>query len=479
MKNTPIKNALEGYINSGFISFDVPGHKKSKVNKEMIDFFGEKIIQLDANSMKCLDNLQNPLGVIRESQDLMAKAYGADKAYFLVNGTTSGIQIMIFASLKQGEKILVPRNAHKSVINALILSGVIPVYIDLEYDEKFDLFTGICFEKIEGKFKNDNEIKAILLINPSYYGICCNLKEVIDIARKYNKIVLVDEAHGAHFKFNNKLPKSAVELGADLTAVSLHKTGGSLTQSSVLLYNKGKVSERKIEETINIFTTTSASYLLMSSLEIARNYLEKYGKEKLDEILSYSIYFREKIKNYYDILDGNITEKNTVSDFDRTKLIINVSRYNITGFELYDILRDEYRIQAELADFHNILCILSIGDNKRNVEKLAEALIEISKRLELQEKKIIRRDFTEIPKLVIPPRAAYYSRKKFVALKDSIGKISGEMITVYPPGIPIISYGEEINRNVVEHLEELKKNNCIIDGIADKNIKKIKIIEEA
>ena len=478
MGNIPIKKALLSYMNADFVSFDVPGHKKSGNNKELIEFFGEKIIKMDANSMKCLDNLQNPQGVIKEAQGLMADAYGADRAFFLVNGTTSGIQIMIFAALKHGEKILLPRNAHKSVINSLILSGVIPEYLELEYDKKFDLFTGVHIDKIEEKFKNDDKIKAILLINPSYYGICCDLEEIIKLAKKYNKIVLVDEAHGAHFKFNKKLPKSAIELGADMVATSLHKTGGSLTQSSVLLLNKGKIDEAKVEETLNIFTTTSASYLLLSSLDIAREYLVTKGSERLDEVIEYASYFKEKMSGYYDILDVSVLDNETVKDFDLTKLVVNVSKYNITGFQLYDILRDEYRIQVELADFHNILCILSIGDSKENVDRLISALIEISAKLELQEKKAVHKDFFEIPEQVIDPRTAYFSKKISVNLRDSIGKISGEMITVYPPGIPIISYGERIEAEIIDYLEELRDNNCVIDGIADKNIEKIKIIEE-
>lgn len=478
MENIPIKKALLDYMNADFVSFDVPGHKKNGINKEMTEFFGEKVLKMDANSMKCLDNLQNPLGVIREAQNLMAKAYDADRAFFLVNGTTSGIQIMIFSALKHGEKILLPRNAHKSVINSLILSGVTPEYIDLEYDNNFDLFTGVHIEKIEEKFKNDSEIKAILLINPSYYGVCCDLEEIIKTAKKYNKIVLVDEAHGAHFKFNKKLPKSAIELGADMVATSLHKTGGSLTQSSVLLLNKGNIDEAKVEETLNIFTTTSASYLLLSSLDIAREYLVTKGSERLDEVIEYASYFKEKMSGYYDILDVSVLDNETVKDFDLTKLVVNVSKYNITGFQLYDILRDEYRIQVELADFHNILCILSIGDSKENVDRLISALIEISAKLELQEKKAVHKDFFEIPEQVIDPRTAYFSKKISVNLRDSIGKISGEMITVYPPGIPIISYGERIEAEIIDYLEELRDNNCVIDGIADKNIEKIKIIEE-
>ena len=478
MEKMPIKKALEDYVNKGFVSFDVPGHKKNNINTEMTEFFGENILKLDANSMKCLDNLQNPMGVIKESQQLMAEIYGADSAFYLVNGTTSGIQTMIFSALKHGEKILLPRNAHKSVINSLILAGVIPEYLELEYNRDFDLFTGICVKKIEEKFQNDEDIKAILIINPSYYGICCNMEEIIKTAKKYNKIVLVDEAHGAHFRFNSRLPKSAIELGADMAATSLHKTGGSLTQSSVLLLNKGKIREEKVEETINIFTTTSASYLLMSSLEIAGNYLKNNGKKRLDTIVDFAGYFKEKIKGYYDVLDINILNDSTVSDFDITKLVINTSKYNITGFQLYDILRDEYCIQVELADFHNILCILSIGDTKENIDKLLNALIEISKTLPKRGEKSEHKDFVSIPKQIIAPRNAYYKKKVSVELRKSIGKLSGEMITVYPPGIPIISYGELIEEEIVECLERLRDNNCVVDGISDKEIKNIKIIEE-
>ena len=244
---TPLFDALKNYHTTGVVSFDVPGHKK-RFQNEFSEYIGQRIIELDTNSMKELDILNNPTGVIREAHQLMADAYCADEAFFLVNGTTSGIQTMVMSACNPGDKIILPRNVHKSAINALILSGATPVYIDPEIDETLGISLGVDIEKIKEAVIKNGDIKAILIINPTYYGAVSDLEGIIKYCHKKEIIVLVDEAHGAHFPFHDKFPKNAMFLGADMSAVSIHKTGGSLTQSSVLLLNYGFIDHQKSTE---------------------------------------------------------------------------------------------------------------------------------------------------------------------------------------------------------------------------------------
>jgi arginine decarboxylase len=228
--------------------------------------------------MKELDILNNPTGVIREAHQLIADAYFADEAFFLVNGTTSGIQTMVMSSCNPGDKIILPRNVHKSVINALILSGATPVYIDPEVDETLGISLGISLEKIKEAVTKDSDIKVVFIINPTYYGAVSDLKEIIKFCHKKNIVVLVDEARGVHFPFHKTFPKNAMTLGADMSAVSIHKTGGSLTQSSVLFLNHGRIKQERVKNMLNLTQTTSASYLLMTSLDVARKTLVTQGQ---------------------------------------------------------------------------------------------------------------------------------------------------------------------------------------------------------
>lgn len=267
---TPLLDAIKEYHREGVIPFDVPGHKHGKGVPELRAFLGETVMQVDVNSMKCLDNLSNPTGIIAEAESLLADAYNADEAFFLVNGTSAGVQAMIMSVCRPGEKLILPRNAHKSATNGLIMSGANPIYIHPEFHEKYGIALGVEVDDIRRTILNNKDAKAIFLINPTYYGSTSDLRSIVTLAHEHDMAVLVDEAHGAHLHFHNELPMSAMEAGADMAAVSLHKTGGSLTQSSALLMKGNRTNGKYIRKIINLNQTTSASYLLMTSLDVAR-----------------------------------------------------------------------------------------------------------------------------------------------------------------------------------------------------------------
>ncbi|MDN5304584.1 MAG: arginine decarboxylase [Fusobacteriaceae bacterium] len=475
---TPLFDALKQFKKDNVIPFDVPGHKAGKGLPEFTDYFGKRIMEVDVNSMKQLDNLANPTSVIKEAEELMADAYNADHAFFLINGTTSGVQAMIMSSCNPGDKIILPRNAHKSAVNALILCSAVPIYVQADIRNDLGIVMGVSHKEVEKAIKENPDAKAVFLLNPNYYGAVSELKEIIKIAHEHNMAVLVDEAHGAHLNFHPDFPANATTLGADMAATSLHKTGGSLTQSSVLLLNEGRISKNKVKKILNLTQSTSASYLLMSSLDVARKNLVLNGKERFDKILKHVRYIRNELNKIDGIyaFGKEIIDSNGIADFDESKLGINVAKLGLSGFEVYDILRDDYSIQMELADAYNVLAIISIGDTEENLNKLLEAFKDISKRFK-GTKHIIEHPVLENPEVVLSPREAFYADKENIELDNCVNRISGESIMVYPPGIPIITPGERITQNMINYIKFLKTQDTVFNGAEDPDINYIKVVK--
>ncbi len=476
---TPLFTALKQHHQSKIIPFDVPGHKQGRGLTELSDYVGNTILELDVNSMKSLDNLSNPIGVIKEAEALMADAYIADNAFFLINGTTSGVQAMIMSACGHGDKIILPRNAHKSAINGVIMSGAIPIYLKPEIDWGLGISNGISLTSIQETVKEHSDAKALFLVNPTYYGTTSNLEQIVEYAHQRGLAVLLDEAHGAHFRFHSDLPVSGMEAGVDLAAVSLHKTGGSLTQSSILLLKEGRIDSGTVKSILNMTQSTSASYLLMSSLDLARKNLVLNGLEIFTDLLSIVREARGEINQVEGLyaFGPELIDGKGIYNFDETKLGVNVAGLGLTGFQVYDLLRDEYQIQVELADIYNILAIVSVGDTANNIKKLVAALRDIKNNYGQKEEIRYNNIILESPELLLSPREAFYCKKKIIDLKDATGKISGESIMVYPPGIPIITPGERISLEIINYIELLKEEEGILTGTVDPYVNQIKILE--
>lgn len=474
---TPLFDAIKQYNKRQVIPFDVPGHKHGKGIPELVEFVGSKVLEIDVNSMKELDNLNSPSGVIKEAEALMADAYCSDHAFFLVNGTSSGIQAMIMSACNPGEKIIMPRSAHKSAINGLIISGAVPIYIQPETSERLGIAVGVSVESIQLAIAKNPDAKAVFLINPTYYGTTSNLKEIISIAHMHGMAVLVDEAHGAHLAFHEELPPEAMCLGADMAAVSLHKTGGSLTQSSALLLNNGLVQRSHVKTVLNLTQTTSASYLLMGSLDIARRMLATRGKEIFDNILNIARIARKEINNIEGLyaFGKELIGEPGIYNFDETKLGINVADLGITGFRAYDILRDEYNIQVELGDVFNILAIISVGDDMGSIQALMSALKDMSKRYRGGGMQFDKINLTN-PELIVSPRNAFFASKKLVRLEEAEGEISGESIMVYPPGIPIITPGERVSKEIINYIRYINNQHSMLTDTEDSSVQYIKVL---
>lgn len=474
----PIYEALEKFRKQRVVPFDVPGHKRGRGNPELVELLGEKCVGIDVNSMKPLDNLCHPVSVIREAEELTAQAFGADYAFLMVGGTTSSVQSMILSVCKYGDKIILPRNVHRSALNALVLCGAIPVYVDMKVNERIGIALGMEASGLEKAIVENPDAVAVLVNNPTYYGICSDLKRVVEIAHKSNMKVLVDEAHGTHLSFGENMPISGMAAGADMAAISMHKSGGSLTQSSVLLASKA-MDKEYIRQIINLSQTTSGSYLLLSSLDISRRNLALRGKEKFEKVKEMAEYARNEINaigGYYaygkELINGS-----SVYDFDITKLAVYTQGIGLTGIEVYDLLRDEYDIQIEFGDVGNILAYISIGDRIQDIERLVGALADIKRLYSRDGSDLISGEYIQ-PEVVISPQKAFYSKRTMLALKDCAGKVCGEFVMCYPPGIPIVGPGERITKEIIEHIIFCKDKGCSMQGTQDPDVNYLNVIEE-
>ncbi len=474
----PIYEALLKYKSMRVVPFDVPGHKQGRGNPELTEFLGEKCLSVDVNSMKPLDNLVHPVSVIKEAEELAADAFGAHHAFFMVNGTTSAVQAMIMSVCKRGEKIIMPRNVHRSAINALIISGAIPVYVNPGVEKNLGIPLGMSIAEVKRAIEENPDAKAILVNNPTYYGICSDLRTITELAHSHNMYVLVDEAHGTHFYFGEDMPLNAMAAGADMSAVSMHKTGGSLTQSSFLLIGR-RLSKGHVRQIINLTQTTSGSYLLLSSLDISRRNLALDGKRIFQKVVSLANYARDEINEIggYYAFSTELINGDSVYAFDRTKLSIYTREIGLAGIEVYDILRDDYEIQIEFGDIGNILAIISVGDRALALERLVSSLSEI-KRLYMRDKAGMFDHEYINPEVVIAPQQAFYSNQRSLAIKDSAGYTSGEFVMAYPPGIPILAPGERITTEIIDYIAYAKEKGCFLTGTEDMGIENIRVVEE-
>ena len=472
----PIYEALQTFREMRVVPFDVPGHKHGRGNPELAAFLGEQCVSIDVNSMKPLDNLCHPVSVIREAEELAAEAFGAAHAFLMVGGTTSAVQSMVLSTCKRGDKIILPRNVHRSVINALVLCGAIPVYVNPEINERLGISLGMKREQVKKAIDENPDAVAVLVNNPTYYGICSDIREIAKMAHDAGMMCLADEAHGTHFYFGAGMPTSAMEAGADFSAVSMHKSGGSLTQSSLLLTGPN-VSTGHVRQIINLTQTTSGSYLLMSSLDISRRNLALRGREVFANVVSMADYAREEINavgGYYafgrELINGN-----SIFDFDRTKLSVHTRDIGLAGIEVYDILRDEYDIQIEFGDIGNILAYLSMGDRLQELERLVSALAEIRRRYQRDSAGLMSQEYID-PIVVTTPQDAFYAAKKSVPIKESAGCVCSEFVMCYPPGIPILAPGEKITPGILEYIEYAKMKGCSMTGPEDPEIENLNVL---
>lgn len=456
----PLIEAIQGYANKKPIRFHTPGHKGKNPYLEIGELLGQNIFSWDLTEIEGLDDLFDPTDAIKKAQDLLSDLYGAYRSFFLVNGTTSGIIGMMTSVLKPGDKVLIPRNCHTSIISGLIITGAIPIYLQPEKCDKLGVYAQILPETVEKALDKNPDAKALILVNPSYQGFCSNLEKIVSIARKRGIFILVDEAHGPHFALNPRLPASAGNFDVDIWVQSPHKMLSSFTQSA-WLHTKGKrVDKGKLKEGINLNTSTSPSYILMASLDMTRALMQEKGEALWDGVISISDFARCKIneKTCFYCVDKTIIGKYGIYDIDPCRLMVNVSSAGFTGFEVDKILREKFLIYPEYADYFNVYFLITYCNSKQDMIKLIKALTYFKKR-----EYIIPRYIHEvIPKSVLSPREVFFTNSKSVVLDKSCDMVASDAIIPYPPGVPLIMPGEIIQKAHINIIKTLVSagGNC-------------------
>lgn len=477
-QKTPLFDALRRYADEGTISFHVPGHKHGNGLPEFTQFVGKNVMNIDLTILPDLDSIYHPTGAIKEAQDLAADAYGAEHAFFLVNGTTSGIQAMVMSVCREEDEIIVPRNAHKSVIGGIILSGAKPVYVQPQIDDFYGIAKGVEPETVARALADHPAAKAVFVIHPTYYGMASNLPKIVEIAHGYGVPVIVDEAHGAHFPFHPALPVAAMAAGADMSAASVHKLAGSMTQSSILLLRSDYIDPKHVKTILNLTQTTSPSYVLMASLDVARKQMILQGEQRISRTLELSSLARQVMNKINGIRVAGEEMIGTPGcwAYDATKLMINVRGLGLTGYEAETILRKKHQLAFELSDYHNLLAVVSLGDNENTVGRLIAGIADLAEQCGSKQyaEKAIRLPAT--PEMVTLPREAFYSDAKAIDLNCAAGEVSAEMVMAYPPGIPIVCPGERITPEIIDHIQDLKAGRARLQGPEDPALQQIKVL---
>lgn len=480
---TPLFTALLEHANKNPIQFHIPGHKKGNgMDPEFKEFIGENALSIDLINIAPLDDLHQPRGIIKQAQDLAAEAFGADHTFFSVQGTSGAIMAMIMSVCGPGDKIIVPRNVHKSIMSGIVLSGATPIFIHPQVDPDLGISHGVTPESIEKALKQHPDAKAVLVINPTYFGIAGDLRKIVEVTHSYNIPVLVDEAHGVHIHFHDELPLSAMQAGADMAATSVHKLGGSMTQSSILNVQGKLVSPERIQAILSMLTTTSTSYLLLASLDTARKSLATEGKALLEETIRLAEKTRVLINeiDYLYCVGRETLGTSATYAIDLTKIIVSVKELGITGYAVEKWLREKFNIEVEMSDLYNILCIITPGDKEEDLLRLVYALKELSLEFKHQSDVYVntRVLLPDIPVLALTPRDAFYAETEVVPFEESVGRIIAEFVMVYPPGIPIFIPGEIITE---ENLLYTKKNieaGLPVQGAEDIDLKSLRVLKE-
>ncbi|MGG0176111.1 aminotransferase class I/II-fold pyridoxal phosphate-dependent enzyme [Gottfriedia acidiceleris] len=478
---TPLFSSLLEHAKKNPIQFHIPGHKKGNgMDPTFREFIGDNALSIDLINIAPLDDLHHPKGKIKQAQDLAAKAFGADHTFFSVQGTSGAIMTMVMSVCGPGDKIIVPRNVHKSVLSAIIFSGATPIFVHPEIDSELGISHGITTNAVKEAILNNPDAKAVLVINPTYFGFVADLKSIVELAHSHGLAVLVDEAHGVHIHFHNELPISAMQAGADMAATSVHKLGGSMTQSSILNVREGIVNVHRVQSVLSMLTTTSTSYLLLASLDVARKRLATVGEELLTNTIRLANTARNKINSINGLYcpGYDLVGKEATFNFDPTKILISVKKLGITGHDVEVWLRERFNIEVEMSDLYNVLCILTPGDSEEDIQQLIHALEVLVTEFDISERNTnLNVEIPTIPNLAVSPRDAFYSETESVPLEDSVGRIIAEFVMVYPPGIPIFLPGEEIT---LENLVYIKKNieaGLPVQGPEDEELLTLKVLK--
>lgn len=472
--HTPLLDALKACITHAHAPFYTPGHKRGVgISQPLADLLGKKVFRADLTELADLDNLFAPQGVILAAQDLAAEAFGAAQTWFLVNGSTCGIEAAILATCGTGDKIIMPRNVHSSVISGLILSGAIPIFVNPEYDSVLDIAHSITPEAVQVALQKHPDAKAVLVVYPTYYGVCGNLEAIAHITHQYHIPLLVDEAHGAHFAFHPDLPLSALAAGADLTVQSTHKVLGAMTQASMLHIQGERIDIDRVNKALQLVQSTSPSYILLASLDAARQQMALQGKALMSRTLELAEIARSKISEIPGLTVLNLP------NLDPTRLTVTVSGLGFTGFAAETILDEKLGVTAELASWQHLTFIISLGNTLSDIEQLVQGFISLAQMKPDDHPPIQQRLMVWDNLGNVSPREAFFAANEILPLSETCDRICAEILCPYPPGIPVLMPGEIITPQALQYLQQIQAIGGFITGCADPSLKTLKIIRNS
>lgn len=478
----PLVEAMLKYKNDKVYPFHTPGHKGGRGMEALLkNELGAGAVAMDVSLMSELDDIHAPSTCIKEAQDLAAQLYGSDRCFFAVNGTTGAIHAMLMAACRAGDKVLVPRNAHRSVAGALLLANLKPVFVMPEYDAGFGINTQITPETVAKAFEKQPDIKAVLVTSPNYYGQAADLKAIGQIAHAHNAVLLVDEAHGPHLGFSKKLPPSALQCGADACAQSTHKILGAMTQCSLLHIKGRRIDLTRAAEVMSLLTTTSPNYLLMASLDAARYTLAVQGEKLADKALAGAEKLRSLLAKFEGLrlLDDSCIGSNGVAGFDETKVTVNTSKWGYSGVEVGDALRHA-GIAVELTDAANVLFLVTYADGCADYDEVLTKIKSVFAELEQHQREPLHEHSSyKLPEFAtaLPLRKAFDAEKESVALLQAEGRICAEQVSFYPPGIPVLWPGELVTRSIIDYCLRMKALGLPVSGPADYKLTELRVIK--
>jgi arginine decarboxylase len=478
---TPLLTALIEQGNKPHAPFYTPGHKRGVGASELLKkHFGDRVFRYDLPELPELDNLHAPTGIIHTAQELAADVFGAEQTWFLVNGSTAGVMAAIMATCREGDKIILPRNVHQSAIAGVIHAGAMPIFIQPEYDQELDIAHCITPEAVKIALEMHPNTKAVLMVSPTYYGVVGDIAAIAAIAHSYGIPLLVDEAHGAHLGFHSDLPPRALSLGADLAVQSTHKLLGAMTQAAMLHVRGNLLDRGRVSQALRLVQSTSPSYLLLASLDAARQQMARLGKELMARTLDLASTARKKISQIegLSILGRDLVTSPGFQDLDLTRLTVNVTDLNLTGYGADEILHDRLGVTAELPSLRHLTFIISLGNTAEDIERLIDGFANLAryhrgnKALELP---AIDLPDLEINTPTITPRQAYFAPTKTLPIAAAIWEISSEFVCPYPPGIPVLIPGEVITPTAIEYLQAVLAAGGEITGCRDSNLHSIEV----
>jgi arginine decarboxylase len=447
---------------------------------------GTAVFRADLPELPELDNLFAPEGVIHAAQDLAANIFGADRTWFLVNGSTCGIEAAVLATCNPGDKIILPRNSHQSAIAALILSGAIPIFVQPEYDPDWEIAHSMTVSDVAAALEHHPDAKAVMMVYPTYHGVCGDVEAIAQLAHHYQIPLIVDEAHGAHFAFHPELPIPALAAGADVSIQSIHKVLGAMTQASMLHLRSHYVNPDRVNRALQLVQSTSPSYLLLASLDAARQQVALQGKNLITRTLELADIARTRLSQIPGVSVLPTTAAGQTPGFvalDRTRLTVDVTGLELTGFKADAILHQQLEVTAELPSLQHLTFIITLGNTQQDIEKLVRAFLILAAKFIPHPPSPIPHPPSPIPHPSpflpppLTPRQAFFAPTETLPIDQTGDRISAELVCPYPPGIPVLLPGERITTTALDYLHRILAFGGVITGCTDAELKTLKVVK--